>query len=235
MSHYSSRVPFFIPAVLAVIAILAAAGGVALALKRWPSLLGKSVLVIGNTGSGKTTLVHFLLEGAIPAQTWKTANTTTHEPDHDIELGDLKLEVERIWDTAGDERITWEAWHQKAKEADVVLYLIHGGKATTADHSEIIRRDAQQIALWSREREARPEFAVVLVVTHCDTMPFFDQLEGHHRSVECLNWARSLAGTNAALEVLGPGTPLVAGSLRDETCAGELVINLFETLVAREV
>lgn len=223
--------PFVIPPLVwAALIGLGLAGGAAVAASLWPQTKGKRLLVIGNTGSGKTTLVEFLRTGTIPEETRKTANTATHEVNGDVRLGDLELKVDRIWDTAGDEEITWHAWHDKARDADAILYLIHVAKAAFTEHAATIRRDTQQISLWRQAGDLKGSCHVLLVATHCDMLTGFDELDAKDENATCSDWARATPGVTAALQTLGPSTPLVAGSLMNEEAAGRLVVRLLETM-----
>lgn len=221
--------PFVIPP-LVWVALLGLVGGAAAAASLWPQTKGKRLLVVGNTGSGKTTLVDFLRTGTIPEETRKTANTTTHDVKGEVRMGDLELKVDRIWDTAGDEEVTWRAWHDKAQDADEILYLIHVEKAASTEHAATIRRDAQQISLWRQAGDLKSSCHVLLVVTHCDLVAGFGELDAKDENSICSDWARATPGVVAALQTLGPSTPLVAGSLMNEETAARLVLRLLETM-----
>ncbi len=224
--------PFVIPPLVwaALVGLGLAGGAVAVAASLWPQTKGKRLLVIGNTGSGKTTLVNFLRTGTIPEETRKTANTTTYEVKGEVRLGDLELKVDRIWDTAGDEEVTWRAWHDKARDADEILYLIHDEKASLAEHAATIRRDAQQISLWRQAGDLKNSCHVILVVTHCDKVDGFADLDARYEGATCADWARATPGVAAALLTLGSSTPLVAGSLVNAEAAGRLALRLLETV-----
>lgn len=208
-----------IPVIVAVVGLLAAAGAAA---ALWPDAKGKRLLVTGATAVGKTTLAEFLASGVIPLQYVKTRNTRTRIPNGDIELKDLSLKIDKIWDAAGD-RESWQAWLDTAKKADAILYLVDYSRRDSKSYCQMVRRDSGQIALWRRQGDLQNDAQVVLVVTHCDAAANAGHEAAHAQ-------ARASAPVQTAIAQLGASVPLVAGSLKGGDNAAALAYDVMETL-----
>lgn len=212
------------PLIPVVIIILVFLAGSAAAVVLWPQLKGKRLLLTGATSSGKTTLSDFLATGVIPARYVRTTATTTKKPNGGVKLKDLSLKVDKIWDPPGD-REAWGAWLGKAKQADVILYLIDYSRRHDDGYVQMVRRDTGQIAFWRKQGDLRKGTAIVLVVTHCDAQADFTPIGDAAQSE-----ARQSAPAQQALRALGAGTPLVAGSLKTGDHAGALAFKILEAL-----
>jgi hypothetical protein len=215
--------PLPLLAVAALVTLLVGASAAAVAL--WPAAKGKSLLLMGPEGSGKTTLRSFLTDGTIPKEHFSTAGMQKGVPKEDVKLGDLKLKIEAIWDPAGDGDAI-RTWHEKAQQVDVLIYLVNLAEATDPAYVKRVRRDTGQLHLWSLGDELKAGSRTILVVTHLDRHEGFRGDVDSVSATEAARVARKAPAVRAACEELGPMYDLVAGSLRDEAGCADLAFRL---------
>jgi hypothetical protein len=219
-------VPLLAVAALVAFGVLGAA---AAAAALWPSAKKKSFLVMGPRLSGKTTLSEFLAHGVVPKEYVATGGTRRVEPTSDVELGELKLKIDVVWDPGGEAEAI-RAWHDKAEAADVLLYLVSYAEAADAEYVVRVRRDTGQLRDWRRRDELKEDARTVLVVTHMDEHEMFRQGVGPERAADAEQIARTAPAIRAAIEQLGPLCPVIAGSMADAAGCADIAARLLTAL-----
>jgi hypothetical protein len=206
-------------------------GATAAAAALWPAASKKSFLIMGPRLSGKTTLSEFLAHGVVPKEYVATGGTRRVEPTSDIGLGGLKLKIEKLWD-AGGEAEAIRAWHDKAKVADVLVYLVNFMQAADEEYVARVRRDTRQLRDWRRQEELKEGCHVALVVTHMDQHELFRGEVGPDWAADADHVARTAPAIMAATEEMGPRCTLLAGSLADEAGCADIAFRLLTALEA---
>lgn len=186
---------------------------------------------MGPRRSGKTTLSQFLAHGVVPKAYTATGGTQRIEPTTDIGLDKLKLKIDVLWDSAGEAEAIG-AWHDKAKVADVLVYLVSFAEAADEDYVARVRRDTRQLRDWRRQDELKDECRAVLVVTHMDHDEDFGGVAGPERAARAERAARTAPAVQAATEEMGPRCALIAGSLADEAGCADIAFRLLSALEA---
>jgi len=219
--------PLPILAVAAIVGFLVSAG-VAAAVTLWPSTKGKSLLLMGPEGSGKTTLRSFLTEGTVPKAYFATAGMQKGTPKEDVKLEGLEM-IAEVWDPAGD-RDAIAAWHDKAKQVDVLIYLISLAEASDSRYVVRVRRDTRQLREWRRKQELKDGSRTIVVVTHTDHHDRLSGGVGSALAATAARVARETPAVRAACEELRPKYDLVAGSLVDDEACADLTARLLSAL-----
>lgn len=222
-------VPLLAVAALVAFGVLGAAAAAAVTL--WPAVNKKSFLIMGPRLSGKTTLAEFLAHGVVPKEYIATGGTRSVEPTSDIGLGALKLKIEKLWDPGGEAEAI-RAWHDKAKVADVLVYLLSFAEAEDDEYVSRVRRDTRQLRDWRRQDELKEGCRAVLVVTHMDQHELFREEVGPERAADAEHVARTAPAIRAAAEEMGPRCALIAGSLADEAGCADIASRLLTALGA---
>lgn len=152
------RVVFWIPIVIvaAVVAVL----GTAAALGVFESAKGKTIVLLGPKGTGKTTWASYLATGVIPAGYTHTNVTVT--TDADVKLKDIGLKVS-IVDNSGSEAML-NTWHKEAAAADHIFYFVDASRLTSDRHIARILKDARVMSLWQDV-----DAPLTLMITHADS------------------------------------------------------------------
>ncbi|MGY1702699.1 GTPase domain-containing protein [Geodermatophilus sp. SYSU D00766] len=223
-------VPLLAVAALVAFGVL---GATAAAVALWPGASKKSFLIMGPRLSGKTTLSEFLAHGVVPKEYVATGGTRRVEPTTRVHFGDLKLKIaiDKLWDPGG-EADAIRAWHDKAKVADVLVYLINYAEAADEAYVTRVRRDTRQLRDWRRQDELKEGCRTVLVVTHMDQHELFRAQEGPTRAGDGEDAARTAPAVRAAVEEMGPTCTLTAGSLADELGCADIASRLLTALEA---
>lgn len=219
--------PLPLLAVAALVGLLVSAGAAAVAL--WPAAKGKSLLLMGPEGSGKTTLCSLLTDGRIPKEYFATAGMQKGVPNEDIKLGDLNLKIDAIWDPAGD-RDAIGIWHEKAPQVDVLIYLVNFAEASNPEYVARVRRDTRQLRDWRRRDELKDHSRTIVVVTHLDRYEDFHGGVDSAVAAASARVAREAPAVRAAREELGPTHDLLAGSLIDEAGRADLAFRLLSAI-----
>ncbi|MGY1719063.1 GTPase domain-containing protein [Blastococcus sp. SYSU DS0552] len=221
-------VPLLAVAALVAFGVL---GATAAAVALWPAASKKSFLIMGPRLSGKTTLSEFLAHGVVPKEYVATGGTRSVEPTSDIGLGQLKLKIEKLWDPGGEPEAI-RAWHDKAKVADVLVYLVSYADAADEEYVARVRRDTRQLRDWRRQDELKEGCRTVLVATHMDKHELFRGEMGPERAADPEHVARTAPAIQAATEEMGPTCTLIAGSLADEAGCADIAFRLLNALEA---
>ena len=216
--------PLPLLAVAALVGLLVSAGAAA-AVAYWPAAKGKSLLLMGPEGSGKTTLRSFLTDGTIPKEYLKTAGMQKGAPKEDIKLRDLKLTIDAICDATGEPEAIG-AWHAKAKHVDVLIYLVSFAEASDEDYVVRVLHDTRQLGEWRRLKELKDDSRTILVVTHLDHHEEFRGGVDSAAAPRAERVARAAPAVRAAREQLGPPHRFLAGSLIDEASRADLAFRM---------
>lgn len=197
-------------------AIAAAVGGsIVAATVLWPSAKGKTVLLLGSNQVGKTTLAEFLAKGTIPEAYIRTAGTRYLDHKGDVSIGKLSLKIDRVVDVPGEE-LGIRSWHENAKEADLILYLLDHSVAQDEAAAKRVQRDCLQLADWRKRGELRKEARLLVIVTHLDHGTSWGDGIPRGEYNRAYELAHGTLASVAARSALGPDTHLIASTLISE-------------------
>lgn len=130
-------IPLFAWGVIAGVAGLVAAAAI------FADAKGKSVVILGNRYSGKSTFHSFLATGTIPK-----GYTPTLEPvvEKDIKFEDFRLKI-KATDVSGA-KDEWLTWKEGAEKADLVCFFASWEQLCDVAGQEQIDRAAKQVGSW---------------------------------------------------------------------------------------
>lgn len=146
---------------LLVLLLAAAGAGVGWAARRRLAdrLSGKTVLIVGNQSTGKSTLSNFLVDGEITAKYVPTQVKRLFK--NPLKLESLGLETHVIDEPGG--RDAMSAWEVDARAADIVCFVASWRDLASDERpTEFL---AHPVSKWAAKREAQ----VVLVVSFLDS------------------------------------------------------------------
>lgn len=214
---------------IAVLAMIAAGvgGSIALATALWPNAKRKTVLLLGSNQVGKTTLAEFLAKGTIPESYVRTAGTRYHDHKGDVRIGGLSLKVERVVDVPGEE-LGIRSWHENAKQADLILYLLDHSAAHDRAAAKRVQRDCLQLADWRKRGELRKDARMLIVVTHLDHDTRWGDGIPRGEYNQAYDLAQATPAAVAARSAIGPDVQLIASTLVSEPGRHDVVFRVLE-------
>lgn len=219
--------PFWIPTIIAVIA-LAAATTIAL---NWDDIIiwwkGKKLAILGARGVGKTTLIRFLTTGSIP-ESYKQTIRPENAKGRRFQLRSLNLKIKDTRDLPGGPD-AYAEWKAIFDEADVVFYLLRIDKLMERDTEaeNRVRRDMKQIEGWLKERPPSP--LLFIIGTHGDLAnPDLTTIPENERG-DYEDRIRALPIIQECVQRTGGGhnTKIVLGSLKSRGETEALVFGIF--------
>ena len=219
--------PLPLIAVIAMIAAGVVGGSIALAAALWPDAKGRTVLLLGSNLVGKTTLAEFLANGTIPESYVRTAGTRYLDHKGDIQVGDLSLKVNRVVDVPGEE-LGIRSWHENAKQADLIVYLIDHSSAHDSGTVKRVRRDCLQLADWRKRGELKGDARLLVLVTHLDHERRWANGIPRGDYNQAYDVARPTAAAATARDALGPDIHLIASTLVSEQGRYDAVFRILE-------
>ena len=221
--------PFWIPIVIAVIAVLTAGGTIVL---NWDEIVrqwsGKKLAILGARGVGKTHLLMFLTTGSIP-ESYKQTLRPEKAEGRRFQLRSLDLKIKDTRDLPGGPDAYGE-WKELFDEADAVFYLLRVDKLTEhdAETEDRVLRDMRQIGSWFGGH--RPKF--VIIGTHGDlTNPDLTALPKNERG-NYEDRIRALPVIQECVQRAGGGhrAKVVLGSLKSRGETEALVFGIFSSI-----
>jgi hypothetical protein len=184
-------------------------------------------LILGPSLAGKTTLSTFLTEGVIPETYVKTAGTKGRKKANGkIELKDVSLKVDVIWDVPGEKEARGE-WLAKAKDADLIIYMLSYEEANRTKYVDRVRLDCNQIRDWRKPGGDGVTAREMLVVSHLDCHPDFTGGVSFARAGQAERVARKTAACKIAVRGLGE-PPVIAGSLETNRGCADVAYRLLD-------
>lgn len=187
------------------------------------SYSGKKVTILGERGTGKTHLFHFLQHGKIPKGYIPTESLNKKENFTTKIKSSVGKNVafEDSVDVSGDDTFL-NVWRDSCENADWIIYLLRADKVMASDMTSLnrIEADAAYISECLVERKVQPE-KIVIVGTHCDLDPrykngFESKYQDAFRRSRCIE----------RLDCFFVGKPrpvILAGSLRDDAGAQRIL------------
>lgn len=217
-----------LPLIAVIAAIVAAVGGsIALATALWPDAKGKTVLILGSNQVGKTTLAEFLAKGTIPESYVRTAGTRYLDHKGDVQIGELSLKVDRVVDVPGEE-LGIRSWHENAKQADLILYLLDHSAAHEKAAAKRVQRDCSQLADWRKRGELSKDARLLVVVTHLDHDTCWEDGIPRGEYNQAYELAQATPAAGVARSALGPDVHLIASTLVSEPGRHDVVFRVLE-------
>lgn len=115
---------FLIPFIPWIIGALLSAGAVVVLTEQLKGASGKTLAVIGERKSGKTTFTRLLSQGIVGSEDYSETVVDTMYKGSKIRLkDDTVLHVGDLKDLPGDQS-AWLPWKNRVNESDHVLYLV---------------------------------------------------------------------------------------------------------------
>lgn len=165
---------FLLPAIPWLIG-LAFAGGAVLVLNELlnEKTAKKTLAIIGDSKSGKTTFTRLLLQGIVGASDYERTIVSKTYKGTQIQLENgTTVHVGPLKDLPG-EKSAWKEWKERVADSDYVLYLLRSRTLRTGAGGarDRCRRDLQQLKYWieSLEKDSRPP--VILIFNFRDKDP----------------------------------------------------------------
>ena len=216
------RVPLpLIPVVIAIVALVAAAGGIAAVLTRLgKKVAGQRVAILGRQQVGKTSLLYFLREGKVPDQTWDTVDPARGGKFPMVVGGEL-VDFMVPKDLPGNDGLGFADWKEAFSGADYVWYLFRSDLIAQGNSVEIdmVKQDLDMFKGWmDAEKSKCPK--IILIGTWADKDPGFRHNSGKFKHVVGL--ASPIKIGSVKLNNAG----LVVGGLITNTDASALVKSL---------
>ena len=229
-----------IPILLAVgeVVLWAVAGGVAggvvgglfgLAIGAvMEAFAGKSVAVVGERATGKTTLAQFLSTGEIPEEYEQTLDEKRHT-GRTISLADLDLKVSEINDVPGDTEY-YKQWKSAVVRSEVVYYLARADKIVKNQSTRArVLRDVKHLCGWLEENPGKHVF---FVGTHCDLIPEYAALTPANRGDYQDRFFGLKEMREVALRLREVDAAMILGSLKPERAMQAVVHQSFQKVIA---
>jgi hypothetical protein len=225
-----------IPILLVVgeVLLLALAGGIAgglfvLAVEAvMKKFAGKSIAVIGERATGKTTLAQFLSTGEIPEEYEQTLDEKRYT-GRTIKLTDLNLKVTEINDVPGDSEY-YKQWKSAVWNSEVVYYLARADKIVESEHTRArILRDVKHLCGWLEENPGKHLF---FIGTHCDLIPEYVALTPANRGDYQDRFFKLNGMSEVALRLRDEDATMILGSLKPERAMQAVVHLSFQKVVA---
>lgn len=136
------------------------------------NLMGKSVAVIGERASGKTTLATFLSTGVIPEEYEQTLSEQTLK-GRKLKLSELKLKISEINDVPGDKEF-YHKWKSAVTRSDLIYYLARADQIIEqTENRKRVHSDIKHLVGWLSENPGKKVF---FIGTHCDLIPAYTKL-----------------------------------------------------------
>lgn len=136
------------------------------------------VVVLGPADSGKTTLINAFAAGEAEAEPEKDEKWGRIHRLQSGEWGELEL-----WDTADWKGLSRRHARRAVAEADMIIWVSHGGTADMTYEAEQLSR----IKRWLAERVGQPEPPLLVAMTHSEQV---DAEQQRQRLVEALSVGR---------------------------------------------
>lgn len=167
-----------IPIAIALAGV-AAFGGVAFVITMFgKKLAGQRVAILGRQQVGKTSLLHFLREGRVPARSWNTVDPV-QGGKFAMEIGGKTVHFDVPKDLPGNDGLGFADWKEAFAGADYVWYLFRSDLIAQGDSSEIdmVKEHLDMFKEWmSAGKPTCPK--VILIGTWADKDPGFQQDSG---------------------------------------------------------
>jgi len=185
--------------------------------------LGKRLTILGERGTGKTHLFHFLEYGHLPRSyiPTPTIDKKANFPTRMKSSSGENIAFEHNVDVSGDETYL-NVWRDCCESADWIIYLLRADKVMAGDVTSLkrIESDVAYISECLLERKARPE-KIAIVGTHCDLDPKYkhdraSEYQDSFRRTRCIERLDCFFGGK-------PRPVILAGSLRDDAGAQRLL------------
>ena len=223
-----------IPLIIPILgwALLGGVGGTGVALAIglfFDSMKGKSVAVLGERSSGKTTLAEFLSSGEIHEKYEQTLQESTLT-GRTMKLGDLELEIQDINDVPGDKDF-YNYWKTACLRSDFIFYLARADKVLSSSKTrDRIFNDIRHIKDWLVEH---PEKRMVFIGTHCDLIPHFSSIKPDKLGDFQDAFFRNNEMRDVAILLREAQCSMILGSLRPERDLQILVHQVFRQIVKK--
>ena len=173
--------------------------------------------ILGDSASGKTTLLNFLTEGEVHMGEYKQTENEEYTKKNTLKLKDEKLIVEEGVDIGGadEHRNQWEGLIEKA---NVVCYLIRGDRvfAQKKDYISLINEHISLILDFKKEEQK-----LYLLITFLDVIPQY---------LEDADTVKKQINDTLKTSAFRKGTKVIYGSLGTKESAENLVYRLIKDI-----
>ncbi|MDZ8275720.1 GTPase domain-containing protein [Microbacterium aquimaris] len=223
-------IPLLIPVAVGVSAAVTAGAGAVAAWKHGHAVKARRrVAVIGQSGVGKTTLVRYLVDGALPDSVQPTY-VLAEGGEFALEAAPGMVDFVVEGDVPGEDVIGYPRWREAVEKADDVLYLFRADLIIDRDAVAVARMksDLTMLQKWMAKKDKR---RYILVGTSASTHADY--------SVEARDHFRSHVAAVPAIGVNRPGlnnAGLVIGDLSTEEAAkllrGDIALRLVTSTFA---
>lgn len=203
------------PWVIATVAVaVVGAMGAAAALIRY-MLKGKTIAILGGQHVGKTTLLRFMSEGALPEAVRDTVDSA-HGRTVTIKVGksDIKFTIRK--DVSGNQGLGLADWKDVFDGADYVWYLFRADLIVQGDRDQI-DMVSDHIDVFKSWLGTGTKPKILLIGTWADKSPVYSKNSTHFKSL-----VRATDTINLGSVKLN-NAPVVVGSLENEKDAAKLV------------
>jgi GTPase SAR1 family protein len=161
-----------LPAVPYIVVGVVAASTAAMTYYNWSKikkkLFGKTLLLIGSRGCGKTSIAHLLEYDKLPRETEETKTQKSYKAKK-VNLSELNIDVNLINDMPGNKEARTSKWRPFFDKSDVVMYVLRSDLFLRGD-SDHIARVQQDVRLLKDWVEDQPK-KIVFVATFSDKAP----------------------------------------------------------------
>jgi len=148
-----------IPVAALAIGAVAIVAAITTALGAFDGAKGKTLVLLGPKGTGKTTWATYLSTRVIPDVNKHTNVTETSKAE--VQLKNLELKF-KVVDNSGSESAIGQ-WKKVSAGADRIYYFVNASQLTDDRHIERIHKDARIMSLWPIL-----DTPITLMVTHAD-------------------------------------------------------------------
>lgn len=182
---------------------------------------GKTILILGERGVGKTLLSNFLAKGEIPKE-FEQTQTPQRFSGEMVKLKDLEFKLKEIIDVPGSES-SIETWKKEYQSSDLIIYLFRLDllNAPFNNGEETLKRmqkDARRLETW-RERDSSNKESprvTILVGTHLDK-------DVTYKKENYKDYEDSVSKKIREVKIRLKATDLIIGSMQNQETTQKLV------------
>ncbi|QSV63916.1 MAG: hypothetical protein HEQ26_15320 [Dolichospermum sp. DL01] len=175
-------------------------------------LTGKKLAVLGDKGTGKTTLLNYLIKKVLSQGYYQTRYV--HDTDEQrFYLNDKWISLKKSKDVGGDTSFHDE-WEKLFKESDLIFYMVRSNLLINDDPetNNRVKDDLELIQGWRNKYDSNNRKKLLIICTFCDLLDINELNRNLPRKIG----SDELSNNFPILYKAGVGMKVVLGSLFDD-------------------
>lgn len=172
-------------------------------------LIGKKLAVLGDKGTGKTTLLNYLIKKVL-SEGYHQTRYAENTDENTFFLDDKRITLKKSKDLGGDTSF-YDEWEKLFKESDLIFYLVRSDLLINNENEtkQRVEDDLNLIQRWRTTYDPKNRKKLLIICTFCDLLNKDELKNNLPRKIGNDELKRNFPN----LEKTGVGIKVVLGSL----------------------